>query len=223
MKKHIIYFIGALLMTSTFTSCSKTDDCDPNDEESSCYAGVMNDQYFNAKIDGTEWKAGGYSHLFFVESPNLEVYKETGEQFYRVEFVGLTGERNGITIELHLSPEQFSNPKGSYPVFADPRKILRSGVSSIWVYAISGTQDEYTSVFPESINDDTPLMPDVGQLTITDFELGDSKGGLQKRLYRIKGTFSASTIYGVDLNGFTGKTKTVSEGKFNLINALYQK
>lgn len=221
MKRHLIYFLSILLL-SAFSSCSKDDDCDPNDEESPCYAAVLNDQYFSMKIDGTEWKAGGYAHLFFVESPNLEVNEDTGEQFYRVELVGLTGERNGITIEVHLSPEQFSNPKGTYPVYADPRKVRRSKVSSVWVYGVTGDQGDFTSLFPESIDDDTPLMPDVGVLTITDFELGDKGAGMQKRLSRIKGTFSASTIYGVDLNGFNGKTRTIVEGKLNLINALYQ-
>ncbi len=221
MKRHIIYFL-AILMISTFSSCSKDDECDPNDKESTCYAGVVNDQFFTMKINGAEWKAGGPAHLFFVESPNLEINEDTGEQFYRVEFVGLTGERNGITIELHLTPEQFANPKGTYPVYADPRKVLTAKVSSVWVYDISGLQGEYASLFAESLDDDTPLMPDVGQLTITDFELGDSKAGMQKRLYRVKGTFAASTIYGFDLNGFNGKTTAITEGKFNLINALYQ-
>ncbi|WP_018628041.1 hypothetical protein [Niabella aurantiaca] len=224
MKKIVRGISGMLFMVSLFSACTKDKPCDPEDEESPCYAGIMNRQYFNMKIDGVEWNATNVpGHLFFVESPNPEVDGDTGAPFFRVELVGLTGTKpNGVTIELQLPQDRFSNPKGTYPVIADPRKLQKAGGSSVWVYAINGTEAEYGSLFPESIVEDVPLMPDVGTVTITDFELGDTKeNSNRKRLYRIKGTFSASTIYGYDVpDGFNGDTKSIAEGEFNLVNAL---
>ena len=40
MRKHIYYFIGAMLLVFSFFSCSKKDNCDPTDRESPCYTGV---------------------------------------------------------------------------------------------------------------------------------------------------------------------------------------
>lgn len=51
MKRHIIYFL-AILIVSAFSSCSKDDECDANDEERTCYARIANDQFFSMKIDG---------------------------------------------------------------------------------------------------------------------------------------------------------------------------
>lgn len=224
MKKFVIGISGILLLTLVFSACTKEKQCDPTDEESPCYAGVASSQYFNMKIDGTEWKATNVpGHLFFVESPNPETDEDTGVPFFRVELVGLTGTApNGVTIELQLPQDRFSNPKGTYPVIADPRKIIKAGGSSLWVYAVDGTKAEYGSIFPESPADDAPLMPDAGTVTITDFELGDTNDGSnRKRLYRLKGTFSASTVYGYAVpDGFNGNTKSIAEGSFNLVNAL---
>ncbi|WP_257657613.1 hypothetical protein [Parapedobacter lycopersici] len=219
--------MGLCLVAIVLVSCSKDENnCDPEDKESPCYAGVTTSQYFKMEIAGAEWKATNTpGHLFFIESPVMEIDEHTGVPFYYVELVGLTGsDPNGITIQLHLPADKFSNPKGTYPIIADVRKLNTAGVSSAWVYAVNGTPDQYVSVFPESMDDDTPLLPDAGMVTITDFEVGnDNDDGNQKRLYRIKGTFSAPTIYGLDVpNGFNGNTESISSGEFNLINALYQ-
>lgn len=223
MRKNT-YLLVPIILIFTLLSCSKDkDSCDPEDKESPCYAGPVNDQYLSMKIDGTFWEASGPTHLFFVESPNMEVDTETGVAYYTMAFVGLQGELNGITVGLNLPADKFSDPRGSYPIFADPRKVMYAGMASVHLYGLYGNQGEFTSMFPESIDDDEPMRPDSGILTITDFELGNSETpGMQNRLYSVTGTFSTSTVYGFDLNGFNGRTQSIGEGKFKLINALYQ-
>ena len=57
MRKHIVYFIGALLLAFSFSSCSKKDTCDPNDKDSPCYTGIgsgikllLTEQKINGKV-----------------------------------------------------------------------------------------------------------------------------------------------------------------------------
>lgn len=223
MKKYTSLSLPILIIF-TLLSCTKDkDNCDPEDKESPCYVGPVNDQYLSMKVDGAFWEASGPAHLFFVEFPNPETDTDTGEVYYRISIVGLEGELNGVTVGIQLPADKFLDPRGSYPIFSDPRKATLAGVASVHVYGLNGTQGEFTSMFPESINDDEPMRPDSGTLTITDFELGNSENpGMQNRLYSVTGTFATSTVYGFDINGFNGQTRSIAEGKFHLINALYQ-
>jgi YD repeat-containing protein len=58
MRKQIFYFIGAMLLAFSFSSCGKSDNCDPNDKDSPCYANgagvklLLIEQKINGEIVG---------------------------------------------------------------------------------------------------------------------------------------------------------------------------
>ena len=213
MKKMIDYFLCVMFVSVTLISCQKSEDCDPDDEESFCYAGPINSDYFSMKLDGIVWK-GASSRLFFVE--HGEITKNTeGMLSLLVNLMGVTPDGKELfLIGLSISPEKLSNPVGVYRINTDAYKLFTPGTADL-LQGNSSWPKAYgwrTRIFKEG-------SPDAGIVTITEFEKGN--GEFTKHFIRLKGTFSG-TIFEYDPD-ITGKTKQITDGKFNLMNQLYKK
>lgn len=214
MKKTYVYFLWIIILLTPLIACQKNEDCDPEDEESPCYAGRADTQYFTMKLDNKDWKAKGISHLFFVE--HNEIFKTPeGKLSLLVNLMGVPSDgKEQFLISIFIAPEKISNPLGVYNITTDANIMGRPGTadllhsSSSWPKGLSWQ----TRNFVEG-------SPDAGIVTITEFEKGDGKS--TKQYVRLKGTFSG-TIFEFHLKR-TGETKSIIDGKFNLINQLYQK
>lgn len=87
MRKHTFYIIAATLLAFSFSSCSKKNECDPEDKESPCYVGPGPD----AKLLLTE------------HSINGEVFKfEYDDKNRRTRYILSTG-----TIEYSYNPKGY--------------------------------------------------------------------------------------------------------------------
>jgi len=227
MKRVINKILWLCFVAVVLTSCSKEEECDREDEDSPCYIGLNQGQFVRMELDGASWAATNkIGDMFFVISPYVETNTESGQVYHYIELVGLSSSAStGVTINFQLPPEKLTDPRGTYEVVADPRKHLQSNISTVMMYdvPVSG-EGKYVSIFPGNLAEDAPLLADVGELVITDFELGKSSGDSpDRRIQRLKGTFSASTIYGMkDIGGATGEVRKIAKGEFSLINALYQ-
>ncbi|WP_312138039.1 hypothetical protein [Sphingobacterium sp.] len=69
MKKAIIKTIGLLLMTVAIYSCSKSEDCDPEDEDSPCYSGIIK----GSSLLLIEEKVNGATELTFTYNDDNRV------------------------------------------------------------------------------------------------------------------------------------------------------
>lgn len=142
---------------------------------------------------------------------------EEDADHYLVSLAGMFTDKNTevsnmFTIFMALTPQQFSNPKGTHDVLAlnsDPEE--RSLVYALYQTAVGADNYRHYTIPVANTS--------VGKLTITDFEIGNQTGipGVSGKGYtKLKGTFHMNLT---ELkSGEFGGEIAITEGKFDVKN-----
>ena len=202
MKTIIQKTIWLFVVSMVWASCSKDNENNGDKEHG---------EYLHMKIDGIAWQTDGSFEVKFVEQ-GLGVDDDT-EAYHILLSAMQSGDREVFQILLRLPWDKLDNPVGSYPIVSDATQSgMMPGTAEINYRnsAVSGV------IF--SSRTDPKDSPDVGTLTITEFEKGDGAFA-QRQINRLKGTFTV-TLKAREQGYKTGEIMEITDGTFEMPNAL---
>lgn len=205
MDKKLFKTIGFLFFAVMIViSCSEDNENSKSKEDES---------YVHMVIDGEMWKTDSSFEVKFVEQ-GLSV-DENADSYIILLSALQSQDGKALQIILRLPFDKLDNPIGSYPIVSDATHSgMMPGMVEMNYYNKASSEIIFTS------RADPKGSPDVGTLTITEFEKGDGAFS-QRQINWLKGTFSA-TLKATKQGYKTGEVIEITAGAFNMPNALFQ-